>query len=106
MEIFDGTTRTYFSGIEREEAMQIGMWEEEGYNLAFDREKSNFGFNDILASFHSSDGQTRPQVRLRFDGERYNFERDGAYSACLSAPAPVYDEDQPPPCPIIGAQVG
>lgn len=93
--VFEGITHSYFSGYEKDEAIRRGQdWWEEKVEFHFDQSGSSFGFRDIVAHYYAAEstGPSRiseraGRVRIRFDGDQYQFPGIGMLNKCLEARA-------------------
>lgn len=69
--VLEGSFHEYFSGLIKEEAVEYGMWFEQGVRIDIDRSNSSFGFFDLEVTYFSSDTKKELRRIIRFDGVHY-----------------------------------
>lgn len=69
--VLDGTFQEFFSGIDKDEAIERGWWFEKRIDLKFINSESNFGLFNIEATYTSSKINKKLTVNYKFDGKIY-----------------------------------
>lgn len=91
LQVFAGETHRFFAGLEKEEAIKEGYWEESRFTFKFSDVDSNFGFRDIIGVYQTHEMTKGATIRIRFDGARYPYQDLDALGECVKKALPNAD---------------